>query len=392
MLPPRSTPDRFNLARRLRSPCPRALAAATVISSAILVVGPAESASAGSAPIVAKTVKLSVYTYMVDAKGKQIEVLPTMLGGDIDTTAVFTLDPSAKVALNQRYAVTKKAVVRAYDLERAVWLTTNHQTIGKPLNQTTDDYWSELAATQLCIWADRGSTSWRAWLNDERVPSVDIRERARALCEAADQQNTKTTRITDYATNVGLDLDVVRSTATKVTLDAYLRDTKEGFSLPNQEVTVQYDGQTFKRKTDRGGIARFEVPRRDRKITASAVWSTRYPAGTLWVPDNSAYPALISAEYLEYRSVVTNNVDPTTLTSGVPLVYQMVSSWLEKHTPLGSQPAAAIGLAVLAVGYSLVLLRGTWALIKWLTGRRTNTRAALKVAPSPSRADAQPHS
>jgi hypothetical protein len=156
---------------------------------------------------------------------------------------------------------------------------------------------------------------------------------------------------------VELRMDVVRSTATRVELDVWLQDAESGDGLRNHPVTLIYDGKSEDLKTDNTGHVLAHRPRLNRKVIAEASWQANYSAGALWIAEDVNQPPLIQAEPLEIKLRIASTIDPDKLKSGTDLMYQEIGDFLEKHTPLGPQPAARIGLVALGAGWIILLVQ-----------------------------------
>lgn len=352
---PRSSWRAFECPRLYKRP-PRSLVQILVVTM-LTVAWTCLPSIAQAAPLTAKTAGFDAHsagTY-VDDSGKEQDILSRKLRTQYDTSVLYTFRAD-KPELNKTYQLGNERIVRKQFLNQIRWIAREHREQGQPLQSA--DSLRELAAVQLCIW----SYDDREFLSPQRVPDHELRSRAGYLRRRADAN--KSTPPQTVLRTVELDVDTVRSTATKVEIEVRLDDTESGESLPGQSIMFSYDGKPERLKTDDRG--RFLVLRQrlDRKVEAEALWEGRYEEGALWFSDDASQPELIQAEALNIKLHKTSVVDPANLKSGLDLMYQTIGDALAEHTPLGPQPAALIGLIALGGGWAILAARTMWALIQ----------------------------
>jgi hypothetical protein len=314
------------------------------MAAAFLVLSPA---AAGAEPLTAKTGEFRTYseTYVTD-EGSEQSILGRMLKTAGASSIVYTFFPG-QPNLSKVYRLGTEEVVRRHASAQVRWVASRHEEFGEVLKGPL----REMAAVQLCIWSFDNDK----YLTPEQVPDEELRARAAYLREAADQHQSE--QPPNVLRQVELSVDVVRSTARHVELDLWLRDSESGRPLRDNSVTLSYDGEPVELTTNDHGHALVQRDRLDRKVTAEASWESSYAKGVLWVADDASQPELIQAEDLKTRLRTAMTVDPDTLKSGTDLMYQEIGDLVARHTPLGPQPGALIGLIVLCAGWVLVAAR-----------------------------------
>jgi hypothetical protein len=308
--------------------------------------------AAGAEPLTARTAQFRTYneTYLA-ADGSEHSILGRMLTTGFASSIVYTFIPGLP-ALSKAYRLGNENVVRRHGSVQIRWVAKRHEEFGQKLAPPL----REMAAVQLCIWSfDDGG-----YLTPQRVPDEELRTRAAYLREEADRHASEQPQ--NVFRQVELSVDVVRSTAKRVELDVWLRDTDSGSALDGHEVTLTYDGASEVLTTNDGGHVLAQRDRLDRKVTAEASWQAHYSQGVLWVADDSSQPELIQAERLQTKLRTAVAVDPDSLKSGTDLMYQEIGDFVDRHTPLGAQPAALIGLIALGAGWVIVALQFVYQL------------------------------
>lgn len=268
------------------------------------------------------------------------------------SAVVYTLSPT-QLPLGSRYRMIAADAMRSPELNSARWLAARHWQEGKQLK-----YWPELVAVQLCIWSFNSSFS----LSQEQVPDAAVLMRAQDLCAAVKAAEAKATAASGLETpavlrQIHLGVDVVKSTATHVTVEARLEDRDTNREMKNYPLHLTYDESEKLVETGPGGVVRLDYPRQDHKVLLRGRYEGEYGEGVPWASVDGRGPYLITGESLPQTYVAEKVIDPSTLTSGAELAYQLVSDFMAKHTPLPSRPGAVIGLIVLVGGWILGLAK-----------------------------------
>ena len=272
-----------------------------------------------------------------------------------DSTVVYTLAPH-ELTVGSKYQMSGPDAVRSDFIDKGRWLVSEHESVGdiREYWDEGEDFWPERVAIQVCIWSENSDFT----LDSDTVPDELVLRRAQELCDALDEAATagQLETVTVHR-RIDLSLEVVRSTATTVTVEARLVNRDTGSGLEDRVVEVSYDGLSEPLRTDSGGMIRRDYPRHDRKVLATARYEGKYNPGVTWASVDGAQPVVITGETLTLVDAVELRVDPATLIKDTDLLYQTVSEFVADRTPLPPQPGAAVGLLILGFGWVIVAVR-----------------------------------
>jgi hypothetical protein len=238
--------------------------------------------------------------------------------------------------------------LRAGSFDADYWLASKHGSVGTPLG----DYWEELEAVQVCIWAqlDNGT------LVPERVPSYSVLNRAKELCRTvAHVDPAKDSPYPVTHRRIELSPFVRRSSASTVNIEVRLADLDTNTGLDGYRLDASYDEIEVHPITGKGGVAQLSFPRRDDNVLFEVHYRGDYSVGIPWVSADGTEAPIVTAEQVPVQFSDHVQIKPSDLTSGPSLAYQQLGDFMAAHTPLPPRPGAAIGLVLLLLGWAITL-------------------------------------
>lgn len=324
-------------------------------------------ARAGSETVTGTVVALGINAEgtFFDERGDAQPILTSRLRNQSNSelSVIYTLYPRPPKS-GANYELGTPSALRTVGLHTAYWLAQHHENIGTPLRGGLG--WSEHQAVQLCIW-HRGA---KFELSPSRVLDQTVLARAQELCTAAEKADPESTEafFSPYGRRLDLRLNVRRATATRVFLEAQLKDAEKNEGVPNARMTITYDGmKSPEQSTGKEGVLLVPYKRSDETMDFDALCKWQFKAGNPWVSSDGTQPPIVTGEPVpvDYRAHL--EIKPQDLASKEDLAYQWVGQFF-------GVTGATVGMIIIIGGWLLNL--PIWFFGRWSGARKAKRDVA----------------
>ncbi|MGY1834474.1 hypothetical protein ACI79P_05110 [Blastococcus sp. SYSU DS0510] len=256
----------------------------------------------------------------IDEEGGRRRILTSRLLNELESqlSVIYTISPEVVPEAGADYVMGTAGAVGATGVYTAHWLARQHlEGVGTPL-----EYWLEHQAVQLCIWNVGGGFD----LSPSRVPDQVVLARARELCAAADAADPEGNQeyFSEINRQIYIRLSVRRATATRVFLEATLKDAEDNKGITDRMLAISYDGVESQGTTGEGGVLRVDYERSDETVQFDAQYATNFNPGNAWISADGTQPPIVSGDKLPATFFATREIQPKDLASKEDLAFQSI--------------------------------------------------------------------